>query len=53
LATDLGIRHGMHKLGLSGDGAGVAQRWRPWRSYASMHVWKVASEQEELGCGQQ
>ena len=53
LATDLGVRQGMHKLGLSGDSGAAAQRWRPWRSYASMHVWKVASDQEELECGQQ
>ena len=42
MAGDLGVRHAMRRLGLPSD-AGTAtryaQRWRPWRSYAQMHLW--------------
>ena len=40
LATDLGIRHALAALGI--DRAAAAKtidRWRPWRSYAMMHLW--------------
>ncbi len=42
MAGDLGIRHAMRRLGLPSDPGGAsrhAQRWRPWRSYAQMHLW--------------
>lgn len=40
LATDLGVRRGLAKLGLrGGDAAAATRRWSPWRSYAMMHVW--------------
>ncbi|PSL05274.1 DNA-3-methyladenine glycosylase II [Haloactinopolyspora alba] len=42
LPTDLGVRHGLEALGVPGDpdaAASLAERWRPWRSYALMHVW--------------
>lgn len=42
LATDLGVRHGLAVAGLSSDArtaAAVAERWRPWRSYAQMYLW--------------
>ena len=41
-ATDLGVREGFHALGLSTESAAIAQhaeRWRPWRGYAVMHLW--------------
>jgi AraC family transcriptional regulator of adaptative response / DNA-3-methyladenine glycosylase II len=42
LPTDLGVRQGLAKLGLADDAATAtdyAERWRPWRSYALMHIW--------------
>lgn len=39
LASDLGVKHGLARLGVTESAAAVAQRWRPWRSYALMHVW--------------
>lgn len=47
LPTDLGIKQGMRKLGLHGDPARVAQRWRPWRSYALEHVWRAGIDESE------
>lgn len=46
MTTDLGVRQGMSRLGLTGDAYRVAQRWRPWRSYALMHVWRAGSEEK-------
>ena len=37
-AGDLGIRHALEKLGA---GIEAAERWRPWRAYAVMHLWSV------------
>ncbi|MFT4011243.1 MAG: Ada metal-binding domain-containing protein [Nocardioidaceae bacterium] len=38
LPTDLGVRR---SLGLEPTAvAAVAERWRPWRSYALMHLWR-------------
>lgn len=42
LPTDLGVRHALEGLGAAGDPASAAaraDRWRPWRSYALMHLW--------------
>lgn len=42
LPTDLGVRRALDRLGLPSDPAGalvVAQRWRPWRAYALVHLW--------------
>jgi AraC family transcriptional regulator of adaptative response / DNA-3-methyladenine glycosylase II len=44
LPTDLGVRHGLARLGISDLGPSVADSWRPWRSYALMHVWKALEE---------
>jgi AraC family transcriptional regulator of adaptative response / DNA-3-methyladenine glycosylase II len=38
MPTDLGVRHALVGLGLDGDQARM-ERWRPWRSYALMHLW--------------
>ncbi len=38
LVTDLGIRHALAGLGVTRP-ADVADRWRPWRSYAGHHLW--------------
>ena len=49
LATDLGTRQALDRLAGS-DPAGRADRadgWRPWRSYAQMHLWSSLSDPEE------
>ncbi|MHB1775268.1 MAG: AlkA N-terminal domain-containing protein [Acidimicrobiales bacterium] len=42
LPTDLGVRRALDRLGVPSDPSGaatVAERWRPWRSYALVHLW--------------
>jgi AraC family transcriptional regulator of adaptative response / DNA-3-methyladenine glycosylase II len=42
LPTDLGVRHALEQLGQSGERRAVvalAERWRPYRAYATMHLW--------------
>ncbi len=40
LPTDLGVRHGLAKMGIEPSRVtALAEGWRPWRSYALMHVW--------------
>jgi AraC family transcriptional regulator, regulatory protein of adaptative response / DNA-3-methyladenine glycosylase II len=42
LPTDLGVRRGLARLGYPGDPVGAertAARWRPWRAYATTHLW--------------
>ena len=36
LPGDVGIRHALARLGADADD----ERWRPWRSYAVMHLWR-------------
>jgi len=44
LPTDIGVRNGMAALGLEpARAAELAERWRPWRSYAQMHLWNLAA----------
>jgi AraC family transcriptional regulator of adaptative response / DNA-3-methyladenine glycosylase II len=41
-ASDLGVRRGFERLGLGATPAAIlahAERWRPWRAYAVMHLW--------------
>ena len=43
---DLAVRTGAHRLGLPDSPAGLAAWGRavsPWRSYASLHLWRAAS----------
>lgn len=45
LTTDLGTRRGAKALGLPDDPAELArhaERWRPWRSYAQIRLWRAA-----------
>ena len=45
LPTDLGVRHGAAALDLPTDPnalTGYAQRWRPWRGYALLRLWRAA-----------
>jgi AraC family transcriptional regulator of adaptative response / DNA-3-methyladenine glycosylase II len=42
MPTDLGVRHGLERLGHDGRPASagrVAERWRPYRAYATQHLW--------------
>jgi AraC family transcriptional regulator of adaptative response / DNA-3-methyladenine glycosylase II len=51
LATDLGARQALTRLGIAADPPSALQRaeaWRPWRSYALMHVWSTLNEGENL-----
>jgi AraC family transcriptional regulator of adaptative response / DNA-3-methyladenine glycosylase II len=44
MPTDLGVRHAIEHLGLPADpksAAALAERWRPWRSYALVHLWET------------
>jgi len=46
LATDLGIRRAAARLGLPESPTELAVRagrWRPWRSYAGLHLWQSLS----------
>ncbi|MEA2361177.1 MAG: AraC family transcriptional regulator [Thermoleophilaceae bacterium] len=41
-AGDLGLRHALARLGHLAEGpraTALAEAWRPWRSYAVMHLW--------------
>jgi AraC family transcriptional regulator of adaptative response / DNA-3-methyladenine glycosylase II len=45
LPTDLGVRRGAAALGLPDDPTALAEharRWRPWRSYAVIRLWRHA-----------
>ena len=44
-ATDLGVRRGAQLLGLSATRSQLlarAEQWRPWRAYATQHLWGAA-----------
>jgi len=44
LATDLGVRHALERLGAwtgAAEAAATAERWSPWRSYALAHLWST------------
>lgn len=44
LPGDLGVRHGAARLGLPDEPRALtaaAERWRPWRAYAQMHLWSA------------
>ncbi|MFC5993918.1 AlkA N-terminal domain-containing protein [Pseudonocardia hispaniensis] len=46
LASDIAVRRGARALGISSDMDALtrhAQRWRPWRSYAATHLWRIAA----------
>jgi AraC family transcriptional regulator of adaptative response / DNA-3-methyladenine glycosylase II len=43
LPTDLGVRRAIDRLDLPADpksAAALAEQWRPWRSYALIHLWE-------------
>lgn len=42
LPSDLGVRRAIKKLGGKADPSSIAkmaERWRPWRAYATQHLW--------------
>ena len=43
LPTDLGVRHALARIGHDGD----AERWRPYRAYAVVHLWAMLSSAPE------
>ena len=46
LTGDLALRGGAEILGLpsgASELAAIGMRWAPWRSYASMHLWRAAA----------
>lgn len=46
LTGDLALRHGAARLGLPSQPGELTRhgaRWAPWRSYASMHLWRAAA----------
>ena len=46
LVTDHALRRGARSLGIDSTHDGLAhhaQRWRPWRSYAGMYLWRAGS----------
>ena len=43
LSGDIGVRNALRRLGHPGDAGGtaaLAERWRPWRAYAAIHLWR-------------
>jgi AraC family transcriptional regulator of adaptative response / DNA-3-methyladenine glycosylase II len=48
LPTDVGIRDALTGLGQDpAHAAELAERWRPWRSYAQLHLWQTLSAPKE------
>lgn len=50
LESDLGVRYALRRLGQAEDAkaaAALAERWRPWRSYALQHLWAVLNEGDD------
>jgi AraC family transcriptional regulator, regulatory protein of adaptative response / DNA-3-methyladenine glycosylase II len=50
LPMDLGVRQAIQRLGHAGDKrsvAALAEQWRPWRAYATRHLWASLGEQED------
>jgi len=45
LPTDLGVRRGLARLGLDEPAGRRDAAWRPWRSYALMHLWSTTNEE--------
>jgi AraC family transcriptional regulator of adaptative response / DNA-3-methyladenine glycosylase II len=44
LSGDVGIRDALRRMGHNpANAADLAERWRPWRSYAQLHLWQTLS----------
>jgi AraC family transcriptional regulator of adaptative response / DNA-3-methyladenine glycosylase II len=51
-AGDIGIRDALRRLGQPAEGpeaTAIAEPWRPWRSYAVMHLWSLVSAAPDGG----
>jgi AraC family transcriptional regulator of adaptative response / DNA-3-methyladenine glycosylase II len=43
LSTDVALRKGAAALGIPPDEVATrGNAWRPWRSYAGLHLWRAA-----------
>lgn len=49
LPTDVGVRNAAARLGIS-DVARRSEDWRPWRSYALMHLWTALGGFRDRPC---
>lgn len=52
MPTDLGIRHGLERLGRDGrppSANRIADRWRPYRAYATQHLWAYLASRSHAG----
>jgi AraC family transcriptional regulator, regulatory protein of adaptative response / DNA-3-methyladenine glycosylase II len=53
LPSDLGVRKAISRLGHADDRgsvASLAERWRPWRAYATQHLWaSLGDEKDQKG----
>jgi AraC family transcriptional regulator of adaptative response / DNA-3-methyladenine glycosylase II len=52
MPSDLGVRRGLQALGLEArprPAALIAERWRPYRSYAVQHLWSAPEGRERGG----
>jgi AraC family transcriptional regulator of adaptative response / DNA-3-methyladenine glycosylase II len=50
--ADLGLRRALERQGLAGDPKAIAARaeaWRPWRAYATHHLWASLAIPSEAG----
>ena len=49
LPTDLGTRDALTALGQDpARAADLGERWRPWRSYAQVHLWNTLTRSKEI-----
>ncbi len=48
LPTDVGVRHAAERRGIT-DVVAAAEEWRPWRSYALMHLWSALADRADEG----
>ncbi|PVG82606.1 AraC family transcriptional regulator [Nocardioides gansuensis] len=47
LPTDIGTRDALRRLGVDTDPRELAETWRPWRSYAQVHLWRSLTEEDD------
>jgi AraC family transcriptional regulator, regulatory protein of adaptative response / DNA-3-methyladenine glycosylase II len=51
LANDLGVRQALQRLNTTDDPravANMAESWRPWRAYATVHLWHTLAQSARL-----
>jgi AraC family transcriptional regulator of adaptative response / DNA-3-methyladenine glycosylase II len=54
LPTDLGVRRALHALGADERPLGaeaLAERWRPYRAYAMLHLWATGAPRTPTATG--